>query len=244
MDADKVAAPKGTTTGVGGSSDGSSSSSAHGRNTLRDELQKDGGLRIIQEIDEEPPSDGGSTGGGGSPGGGGGFAPAGRGGGRAPDDVPSMVTVTTVIFGAALTAIVLSMVTVTTVIFGAALTAIVLPLNFTNPIRRTMYHVLLVCVAAIVSASSRALTAFRRELVVGWVNRFHPVVATLLMAAVATFITTTWYGWLCLMVLFVNLDVVDALNHSGVIGDCVRHLRLWLGWKDNTAQLPRFSRSA
>jgi hypothetical protein len=62
MDAGKVAAPKGTTTGVGGSGDGSSSS-AHGRNTLRDELQKDGGLRIIQEIDEEPPSGGGSTGG-------------------------------------------------------------------------------------------------------------------------------------------------------------------------------------
>jgi hypothetical protein len=54
------------------------------------------------------------------------------------------------------------MVTVTTVIFSAALIAIVLPLTFTNPIRRTMYYVLLVCVAAIVSASSRALTAFRR----------------------------------------------------------------------------------
>jgi hypothetical protein len=68
MDAGKVAAPKGTTTGVGGSGDGSSSS-AHGRNTLRDELQKDGGLRIIQEIDEEPPSGGGSTGGGSTGGG-------------------------------------------------------------------------------------------------------------------------------------------------------------------------------
>jgi hypothetical protein len=68
----------------------------------------------------------------------------------------------------------------------------------------------------------------------------------LLMAAVATFITTTWSGWLCLMVLFVNLGVVVTLNHSGVIGDCVRRLRLWLGWKDNTAQLltPKFGKES
>lgn len=222
MDTNKVAASKGTTTDIGGANDGSSSSSNNRRNTLRDELQRDGGgLRICEEIDEELLSGGG---GGSSTGGGGGSA-AGRGGGRAPDDIPSMVTVTTVIF-------------------SVALGALVLPMTFTNPKRRTMYYVLLVCVAAVVSASSRGLTAFRRELVVGWVNGFHRLVAILLMAAVATYITTTWSGWCCLMLLFVNLGVVVTLNLSRVIGDYVRRMRLRFGWKNNnTEQLPYFIRS-
>jgi hypothetical protein len=47
------------------------------------------------------------------------------------------------------------------------------------------------------AAASRGLTVFRRDVVVAWVNAFHPLVATLLM--VTRYITTTWSSFFCLM---------------------------------------------